>query len=257
MRMFPVLALAALAAAATAVALTPGRTDAAAAETLAADLSQESVTITTGFTGSTVLFFGATDGPGDVVVVVTGPPQPIVVRRKERVSGIWINRRSMTFPKAPTFYAVAASDALSEIVPEPVAAKYQIGLGKLVLTPAGTPPAAEAEIYRRSLIRNMLRRDLYKSGLRGVIFPNRSQRLFRTEIFFPANVPTGDYRVRFLLLRAGKVVSTFDRTLVVEKGGVSAEVFHFAHNNAVLYGLLAILAAVFAGWGASQLFRRR
>ncbi|MEQ8696970.1 MAG: TIGR02186 family protein, partial [Bauldia litoralis] len=69
--------------------------------------------------------------------------------------------------------------------------------------------------------------------------------------------PTGDYRVRFLLLRAGKVVSTFDRTLVVEKGGVSAEVFHFAHNNAVLYGLLAILAAVFAGWGASQLFRRR
>lgn len=249
-RLFPVLAAAAL-------ALLPTRLDAAAAETLAADLSKESVTITTGFTGSTVLFFGATDGPGDVVVVVTGPPQPIVVRRKEQISGIWINRQSMTFPKAPTFYAVAASDALSEIVPEPVARQYQIGLDQLVLNPAGSPPAARVAVYRQSLIRNMVRRDLYKSGLRGIIFPNRSQRLFRTEVFFPANVPTGDYRVRFLLLRGGKVISTFDRTLVVEKGGVSADVFHFAHNYAVLYGLLAILAAVFAGWGASQLFRRR
>ncbi len=249
-RLLPMLATAAL-------ALVPGRLDAAAAERLAADLSQEQVTITTGFTGSTVLFFGATDGPGDVVVTVMGPPQPLVVRRKERVSGIWINRQSMTFPRAPTFYAVAASDALSEIVPEPVARKYQIGLDHLVLNPAGTPKAAEARVYRLSLIRNMVRRDLYKAGLRGIVFPNRSQRLFRTEIFFPANVPTGDYRVRFLLLRDGKVVSTYDRTLVVEKGGISAEVFHFAHNNAVLYGLLAILAAVIAGWGASQLFRRR
>jgi uncharacterized protein (TIGR02186 family) len=163
----------------------------------------------------------------------------------------------MTFPRAPTFYAVASSDALSEVVPAAVAAKYQIGLEHLVLTPAGAPAAARARVYRQSLIRNMVRRDLYKAGLRGVVFPNRSQRLFRTEIFFPANVPTGNYLVRFLLLRDGKVISTFDRTLVVEKGGISAEVFHFAHNNAVLYGLLAILAAIVAGWGASQLFRRR
>lgn len=242
--------------AAACLALAPGELGAAAAETLAADLSQESVTITTGFTGSHVLLFGATDGPGDVVVTVMGPPQPIVVRRKERVSGIWINRQSMTFPRAPTFYAVAASDALSEIVPETVARKYQIGLDHLVLTPAGSPPAARVRLYRSSLIRNMIKRDLYKPGLRGVVFPNRSQRLFRTEIFFPANVPTGNYRVRFLLLRDGKVVSTFDRTMVIEKGGISADVFHFAHNNAVLYGLLAILAAIIAGWGASQLFRR-
>ncbi len=233
---------------------TPAR---AAAETLAADLSKEQVTITTGFTGSKVLFFGAIDAPGDVVVVVSGPPSPLVVRRKERVSGIWINRQSMTFPHAPAFYAIAASDALSEIVPPAIARQYQIGLDNLVLTPAGKEPPARVRLYRASLIRNMIKRDLYKPGLRGIVFPNRSQRLFRTEIFFPANVPTGKYRVRFFLLRDGKLISNFERTLVIEKGGISAEVFHFAHNNAVLYGLLAILAAIIAGWGASQLFRRR
>lgn len=228
----------------------------AADETLAADLSQDQVTITTGFTGSKVLFFGATNGPGDVVVLVIGPPQPIVVRHKDKVSGIWINRESMTFPHAPGFYAIAASDALKEIVPDAIARRYQIGLDYLKLVPAGKPPPARARIYRRALVRNMIRRDLYKAGLRGIVFPDRGQRLFRTEIFFPADVPTGNYKVRFLLLRDGKLIATFDRTLVVKKGGVSAEVFHFAHQDGVIYGLLAILIAVVAGWGASQLFRR-
>lgn len=230
--------------------------DVAAAETLAADLSQEQVTITTGFIGSTVLFFGAKEGPGDVVVLVIGPPAPVVVRRKERTSGIWINRDSMTFLDAPTFYAVAASDALAEVVPEDLARRYEIGLDHLVLRPAVPETRQEVDLYRRALIRNMVRQDLYRATIRPITFPDPAGRLFRTEIFFPTNVPTGDYKVRFLLFRDGELVSTFDRKLVVQKGGISAQVFYFAHNNSILYGLAAIFAAIVAGWGASQLFRR-
>ncbi len=256
-RLEGVVAAVALVAALLLPALLPSSGPGAlAAETLAADLSQEQVTITTGFTGSTVLFFGAKDGPGEVVVQVIGPPEPLVVRRKERIAGIWINRASMRFQHAPTFYAIAASDALSEVVPEDIARKYEIGIDHLVLRPAVRRDPKEADLYRRALIRNMVRQELYRDTVRPVTFPDRGHRLFRTEIFFPSNVPTGDYRVRFLLLRDGELISTFDRKLVVQKGGISAQVFHFAHNNSILYGLVAIIAAVVAGWGASQLFRR-
>ena len=56
----------------------------ARAEPLVADLSDDVIAITTGFTGSDVLLFGATEGEGDVIVVVRGPMGPQVVRRKTR-----------------------------------------------------------------------------------------------------------------------------------------------------------------------------
>ena len=37
---------------------------------LVADVSENLVAITTGFTGKEILLFGATDGPGDIAIVV-------------------------------------------------------------------------------------------------------------------------------------------------------------------------------------------
>ena len=79
------------------------------AQPLSADLSDHLIGITTGFTGTEVVLFGAVDGPGDVYVVVTGPPETVTVRRKARIAGIWINRDSIAFPQVPSFYAIATS----------------------------------------------------------------------------------------------------------------------------------------------------
>ena len=49
---------------------------------LVADLSSHLVAITTGFSGTDVLLFGATNGPGDIAVVVRGPAEDAVIRRK-------------------------------------------------------------------------------------------------------------------------------------------------------------------------------
>jgi hypothetical protein len=61
------------------------------AQELIADISERRIDITTGFSGAEVLVFGAIEGEGDVVVVARGPSQNMVLRRKERQFGIWIN----------------------------------------------------------------------------------------------------------------------------------------------------------------------
>jgi hypothetical protein len=38
--------------------------------------------------------------------------------------------------------------------------------------------------------------------------------------------------------------------------GVGADIYEFAHDWAALYGLLAVLIAVFAGWAAGAIFRK-
>src|SRR5260370_8304669 len=67
------------------------------AEGLVADLTNHLIAITTGFTGASVVLFGATDGPGDVVVAVRGPEREMTIRRKNRIAGIWVNTHESPF----------------------------------------------------------------------------------------------------------------------------------------------------------------
>ena len=72
-------------------------------QALVADLTNHLIAITTGFTGASVVLFGATDGPGDVAVVVQGPDREMTVRRKRRIAGIWVNSREVMFANVPSF----------------------------------------------------------------------------------------------------------------------------------------------------------
>ncbi|MCH8835186.1 MAG: TIGR02186 family protein, partial [Proteobacteria bacterium] len=91
------------------VVLLAAATPAYAAEELVVDLSRSVVAITAGFVGSELLLFGATDGEGDLVVIVRGPLRDEIGRRKERVAGIWVNRDELLFTGVPAFYAVASN----------------------------------------------------------------------------------------------------------------------------------------------------
>lgn len=82
------------------------------------------------------------------------------------------------------------------------------------------------------------------------------ERLFRTNIRFPANVPTGTYTVDVFLVRDGEVVAAQATPLVVSKIGVGADMADIAHRYAAIYGIIAVLVAGMAGWLAGIIFRR-
>jgi len=221
---------------------------------LVADLSAHLVAITTGFTGTKVLLFGTTGGTGDVVVVVRGPESAEAVRRKGRKAGIWVNEAEMIFEKVPSYYVVAASRPLSEFLPERVAEREQIGIRNLRISPPEDAKPAEVERFRAALIRNKQRVSLYSVQPQPISF--LGNRLFRTDMYFPANAPVGTYLVRVFLLQDGEVVSAEITPLVVSKIGFEAGVFDFAHRHSLAYGVLAILIAVVAGWTASVAFHK-
>src|SRR5438045_2894113 len=81
-----------------------------------ADLSSHLIAITTGFTGASVVLFGATEGRGDIITVVRGPEREMTVWRKGKVAGIWVNAEAVVFGNVPSFYAVAASRPVDEII---------------------------------------------------------------------------------------------------------------------------------------------
>jgi uncharacterized protein (TIGR02186 family) len=226
----------------------------ARAEPLIADLSESVVRITTGFTGTKVLLFGAKEGDGQLVVVVEGPRHAIMVRRKKRVAGIWINRAEVRFKDVPSFYQVLSSDPLEQWLPLRTRDTYQIGVEYLKLEPDDDVGPAEGAKFRAALIRNMQRIGRY-GVLEGKVTVISGQ-LFRADLYLPANLPTGFYSIEVLLVKDGDVKSIQSTPLLVTKSGIGAEVFDLAYSYPALYGILAIVIAVLAGLGANAAFRK-
>ncbi len=221
---------------------------------LIADLSDDLVAITTGFEGSDLLLFGTTEGEGDVIVVVRGAATDLVVRRKARVAGIWINRDEVRFTDVPNFYHVASSAPIEELLAIDLLRDEQIGIEQLVLQPTTELEDDDAIAYRAALVRNQQRRALYYSKVETVSFVGG--RLFRTKVSFPANVQTGPYMAEVYLVQEGAIVSKAVTPLQVRKLGFEAEMFSFAQNQSALYGLIAIVVALMAGWLAGFVFRK-
>ena len=224
------------------------------AQALVADLSNHLVAITTGFTGAEILLFGAVEGTGDVVVTVRGPAREETVRRKVRVAGLWMNGAEVAFQNVPVFYAVFASKPLDAIVTDELADAHQIGAENLSLRTDSTRSAEEIDDFRAALIRAKERKGLYVHGAGRLAF--LGPRLFRANLVFPGNVPTGSYTVEVLLIRGGNIVSAQTTPLYISQAGVSADVYEFAHRQALFYGLLAIVVALGTGWIAGVVFKK-
>lgn len=232
----------------------PGWHQEGRADSLVADLTDHLIAITTGFTGAKVTLFGSIDAPGDVAVVVTGPADDVLVRRKSKVAGLWLNRQSLRFHQVPGFYLLAANRPLDHVLSASVLERHNIGLANLPFYVSAAVEPAEYAEFRAALIRVRQEAGLYGQETLPVQFI--SERLFRVDVTFPANVPTGIYTVRAYLVQDGDVESAQTTPLSVSKAGFSAEVFEFSRRHALIYGLLAVIGAAASGWLAGFAFRK-
>jgi uncharacterized protein (TIGR02186 family) len=223
-------------------------------QSLTADLSSHIIGITTGFVGANLTLFGTVDKPGDVVVIVRGPPADMMVRKKQKVLGMWINGSSALFHDAPSFYSTASSKPLSELGSSDVLNRHMIGPDNIKLQTAEPVDEPRLGEFRAALVTAQQQLDLYRVAPVPVTF--LGEHLFRADMAFPANVPTGTYSVQIVLLQGGEVIGAQTSSLIVSRIGFSNGVFSVAHHHALLYGLGALVFAVAAGWAASLVFRR-
>jgi uncharacterized protein (TIGR02186 family) len=235
----------------------------AAKPRLVPDVSQSRIEIRYSFTGVELLLFGAILYPGgrapaeqaDIAVVVKGPVQPLVVREKQKVAGIWMNVESARFRSAPSFYAVASSRPLPRLVDDRAAAIYELGLRNLQLSPG---PGSSPEVQRRfesGLVDLMQRRGLYVEDPKGVVITEGV--LYRAHIAIPARVPVGNYTAETFLIKDGRVLAGATRDIRIEKLGFERVVAQAARSWSLAYGIVAVALSLLLGWGASILFRRR
>ncbi len=227
---------------------------------LVPDVSQHQIEIRHDFNGTSLLLYGAILSPEgiraghdyDIVVVVEGPTQPIVLRQKSRIAGVWINADSATFRSVPSFYAVASSRPLRDIVDDRTAAIYELGLGALQLSPSDSIDPARQERFSGGLVDLMTRNGLYSQNEHAVTVTG--QVLYQARIFLPSTVQIGSYTAETFAISHGRVVASAISRVEVRKLGLDLAIAQFAQHSAFLYGLLAVTISVAMGWIAGRFF---
>ena len=230
-------------------------------ESIVSGLSQNRVSITADFIGSEILVYGAVkrDAPApedsalEVIVTVEGPSSPVMVRRKDRVAGIWINNAGVRIDSAPSFFAIATTGPLNHILSDTENLRYDITIERVIRAVGIAAEADNSGEFLLALLRVRTQEDRYRV-LEGRVELTEDT-LFRTDVELPANLVEGEYKVRIFLLRDQKVVSQQERLVGVRKVGLERFIFNLAHERPLIYGLLSLVLAALAGWVASAAFR--
>lgn len=229
---------------------------------LVPDVSQREVEIQYSFTGADLLLFGAIvypDGrqpkkPADILVVLKGPDQSITMREKQKVAGIWINADTARFRSAPSFYAMASSRPIEQVVDQRTAAIYEMGVEKLQLSPSSLNESAELDRFQAGLIDLRERAGLYVERAGTVEITEGV--LYRARLPLSARVIVGDYTAETFLVQDGRVVAAAVRDITIRKSGFEQFMAVAAEEWPFLYGLAAIALAVGMGWAAGAIARR-
>jgi len=234
----------------------------AAQETVVTGVSTDNIALNATFDGSELFVFGAIRrdappkpgaGSPDIVITIKGPPRPVRVRHKERRFGIWVNTDSVRVRQAPSFYAVATTGPLGELLSETERLRYQIGMDQAVRRVGGHATIADTRPFTDALIRIRESEGIYKQ-LDGKVAVAQDT-LFQTRIDMPANLVEGDYAAEFFLVRDLKVISSGGTTIRVEKTGIERWLYNLSHNQPLVYGLFSVALALAAGWLAAEAFR--
>jgi len=227
---------------------------------LVPEVSQHEVQVRQGFVGTQLILFGAVVDPGgvragrtfDVVVVLKGPTEPIRLREKQKILGIWINHASTSFRSAPSFFAVASSRPIDQIVDPRTAAIYELGLDYLQLSPTGSIDPEKQAHFTQGLVEMRKRAGLYKEDPKGVTI--NGQVLYQARISLPSNVQTGRYTAETFAITHGRVIASGTAQIEVRKEGFERLVADYADEDSFFYGLFAVVLSLSMGWLAHRIF---
>ena len=231
---------------------------------LVPDVSQRNIEIAYSFTGAELLLFGAIlypggrlpddDKPTDIVVVVKGPTQSILVREKRKVAGIWVNASRVRYRSAPSFYGMTSSRPIDRILDERTRAIYELGLDSLQLSPASSATSAEQQRFIHGLVDLKERSGLYYDRPHAVEITDGV--LYRTHVMIPARVPVGRFTAETFLIRDGRVLAVATRDIDIRKSGFERFVARWSQRASLSYGLAAVALSVLLGWAAGWIARR-
>lgn len=209
-----------------------------------ADLAMRNIKITSDFNGVDMLIFGALDVSGNIAIIIHGPPRSIIINKKEKKWGLWINGKREKLDNAEQFYAISSTKELSKITHSKTLQSMKVS--KLTFS-------HDTEL-NNAFIEKKIKEKLYVESTNNIELIN--EKLFRSTIKFPNNIPPGRYIVEILLFYNNDLFGMQTIPLLVSKVGLESFIFDMHYLHPIIYALCTVISALFIGWISSILKRK-
>ena len=229
-----------------------------AREPLLADIVEKDINITASFDGAKIIIYGVVDKrlykDSSLIINVLGPRNHLKIREKEKHLGLWlVGKNEIEFLDAPGYFAIATNKDDLNVLDKTIFKTLQIGWENLYLN-FNNPDLKKVNNYKNYLKTFYENRGLYSIDDNINIL---GETLFRSEFVLPAITPVGIYTIKsFLINNDGKLISSWNNNVKVSKEGVAEDLYDFSVKHPFIYGLLAALGALMAGYIGSEIFRR-
>ncbi len=187
-----------------------------------------------------------------MVIIIRAPDRIMKVRRKEKVFGGWMNRSYLLFEKVPGFYRIGASGDLDSLISEEDRKLHQVGVDNIFM-PSPSASASDYNIFKDALLRNKLDEQLILQDVEPIEIIK--DRFFKASFYVPHNMPVGRYTVDVYAFKDKVLMDKTSQSFEVKQVGMNSVLHDFAGSRPLLYGLLCVFLAIFAGWLSNRLKR--
>ncbi len=215
------------------------------------------IPISLGYHGTKVAITGDGLNAPDLIIQIHSAPGEEHLKYKGKAGGIfWMKLGTMTFENVPGVYLVYSTKHTHELLSPEISRELSIGfesLKKKAVIKSGLKDL-DRERWLKEFMKFKKEEHVYleKSGM---IKVDPGSHTYTGEIDWPFEAPPGEYDIEVFAVKDGKVVDKAEAKLKDERVGIEDLLSHMAFEKPAVYGIIALVVAIVAGFGVGMVFK--
>ncbi len=225
-------------------------------------LSPEKIDMGTFYNGAPVRIEGTVPSGSQLIVIVRGPTKDEMFNKKGRVGPIWVTVDKIHVTGTPSLFLRFSSADMHTFLDRTTIDDYELDELSVrkrmhIRTGKGDPDPAYRELIENSYLDLKKSDGTYRRVANRVEIADAGPAGHYTLFFhWPRTAAPGAYEVEVYACRDRAVVGHAATTLNLVEVGFPEFMVTLAHRHPWWYGLLAVLSAMFAGFGIDAVVSR-
>jgi len=231
-----------------------------AAQTLTCAVTPDYIPITFSYHGAQLSITGQSAPTDDLIVSIISKSTDTALKYQEKVGGlVWMKKGTLEFKDAPGVYLLHSTADLNRILAADERNQHLLGYealrGHILIEDSkGNPATGNWFDEYLKFKKNEKVYDIQE----GTVLRQHGVEgnTYQAKVAWPYQAPPGVYTVEVLAVRDGKVVDRASSNFEVKSVGITAALSKMAFEQAGLYGIMAVVIALLAGFAVGAIFKK-
>lgn len=227
---------------------------------LTTEVTPRNIPIKLFYHGAKLSIKGESDANVDLIVKISSEPVDAHMKFKGKAAGLfWMKMGDISFEHVPAVYLLATSRDIDSMLQKDMRIKEGIGFDAIKASTEfeSSAPDMDPDHWIEEFVKFKKAEKLYKIQEKTITRSNGTNGSeYRLDIDWPYQAGPGTYNIEVMAVRNGKVVDRTETNFTVARSGIVAKLSNLAFNHAAVYGIIAIVVAMAAGFAVGALFKK-